>query len=296
MVKSNVQLRNVANVAASKTALIDLPIGPRYRYVVISHGYASGTNTIAAGATNISAIRVKVNGKVQRTYSGTQLRDLNLLNGTAYDCIGLPNTAPGVTFGIFLWEPWRKDTNDADILAWPSNRWSTLQIEVDLSTASTPTLTASAVIDGATAEQVGKVLGVDADAIPIVKVFQTGVAAAGTSFDANIIDRRDKFQQVSLYPDSGGSNVTTQTDLRVNGAVVHELVFQDNKALLTNAGMTPAASGRTASITDIVIDHDDILGSAIDLTGAREAVLTIRAASTMSGTITAIVQKYGPKE
>lgn len=297
MLKSNLQLRNVQNVAASKTALIDLPIGPRYRWIVLEHGYSSGTNTVAAAATNISAIRVKINGKVQRTYSGTELRDLNILNGTTCDCLGVPNTSPGVSFPIFLWEPWRKDALDADKLAWPTNRISSLQIEVDLSTASTPTLTASAVIDAATAEDVAKAIGIaDPKQVPIVKVFKQGIAAAGTSFDYSNLDRRDALQQISLYPDSGGSNVTTQVDLRVNGAVIHELIFSANKSLLTTSGLTPAASGRTASITDLVLDHDDIVGSALNLNGTRDVTLTIRAGSAMSGTITAIVQKYGPPE
>ncbi len=56
MVKSKLQIRNVQNVAASKTVLIDLPIGPRYHYIVLEHGYASGTNTIAAAATNMASV------------------------------------------------------------------------------------------------------------------------------------------------------------------------------------------------------------------------------------------------
>src|SRR5207253_10427207 len=64
----------------------------RYHYVLLQHGYSAGTNTIAAAATNISEIRVTVNGRVQRRISGTQLRDMNVLNGTGYDFTGVPNT------------------------------------------------------------------------------------------------------------------------------------------------------------------------------------------------------------
>ncbi|HVV00274.1 MAG TPA: major capsid protein P2, partial [Verrucomicrobiae bacterium] len=108
MTKKRIQIRNVQNVAASKTALINLPVGDRYHYVVLQHGYSAGTNTIAAACSNITEIRVKVNGRVQRVISGTQLRDMNLLNGTQYDCTGLPNTAPGVSFPIFFREQWRE--------------------------------------------------------------------------------------------------------------------------------------------------------------------------------------------
>src|SRR6185503_4613360 len=73
MIKQRIQLRNVSNVAASKTAILEIPIGPRYHYINLQHGYASGTNTIAAAATNVAEVRQKVNGRVQRVASGTQL-------------------------------------------------------------------------------------------------------------------------------------------------------------------------------------------------------------------------------
>lgn len=288
MVKSKLQLRNVQNVAASKTALIDLPIGPRYQYIVIEHGYAAGTNTIAGAATNVSEIRIKVNGRVQRVYSGTQLRDLNLLNGTAYDCLGVPNTAPGVSFPLFFSEPWRKDARDQDALAWTTSKWSSFQIEIDLGAAGTPTLVASAVVDALQADgQEG-----------IVKVIRQQIPAAGTSFDVSTLDRRDWLQQISFYPDSGGTRTTEKVTMRVNSNIVHELTFSANKALLTNYGMTPAASGRTAAITDLVMDHDDLLGSSLLLDGTRDLSITIETpvAGAMSGTIVAMIQRLGPPE
>ena len=71
MIKKRIEIRNVQNVAASQTVLVTLPVGDRYHYLVLQHGYSSGTNTIAAAATNISEIRVKVNGRVQRVMSGS---------------------------------------------------------------------------------------------------------------------------------------------------------------------------------------------------------------------------------
>src|SRR6266403_344176 len=118
MLKYRLQVRSVSNVAASKTALIDIPCGQRFHQIILLHGYAAGTNTIAAAATNISEIRIKSNSRIQRTISGTQLRDMNLVNGTAYDCTGVPNTAPGVTCPIYLGEPWRESPADQDALGW----------------------------------------------------------------------------------------------------------------------------------------------------------------------------------
>ena len=53
MRKNRIQLRGITGVAASKTALIELPIGPRYHQVILQHGFSAGTNTIVAAHTNV---------------------------------------------------------------------------------------------------------------------------------------------------------------------------------------------------------------------------------------------------
>lgn len=286
MQKKAIQLRNFTNVAASKTALLDCPCGDRYHTIIIQHGFTGGTNTVAGACSNIAEIRVKVNGRVQRVYSGTQLRDLNLLNGTAFDGTGVPNTAPGVGLSIFFAEPWRRDEADQDALAWPTNGWRSFQIEVDLGAASTPLLAAWAVTDTFQTDK----------EVQIVKHLRYSIAAAGTSFDWNIPDRRDWLQQISFYPDSGASQAATQVTWRVNGDIKRELTSSANTALLTNFEMTPAASGRTASIYDLVVDHDDLIGSAYPLANTRDVTFQIAAGSAMSGTIVAMVQRLGPLE
>jgi hypothetical protein len=294
MIKTRAPLRNISAVAASKTVVIEVPCGPRYHAIILQHGYSAGTNTAAAAATNISEIRVKVNGRVQRTMSGTQLRDMNLLNtthpGTAsqvwYDCTGVPNTAPGVSFPLFFAEPWRADARDRDALAWPTNGWQSFQVEVDVGAASTPTLIATAITDELKVNQQPG----------IMKWIRQSWNASGTSFDITTIDRRDWVCQISLYPDSGGSNVASKVIFRKDGQVLHEMGTLANLALLAQMGMMPIATGRTGNITDLVFDHDDLLGSAIPMDGARDVVLTVEAGSAMSGTITGIIQRLGPPE
>jgi len=297
MVKSRLQLRNVVNVAASKTVLIDCPIGPRYHAIQIQHGYAGGANTIAGAMANVLAIRIKVNGKVQRAYGsgvssgsnqgGVELRDDNLLNGTAYDCTGLPNTAPGVTIPIFFAEPWRHDEVDQDSLAWPSSAWASFQIEIDLGAGTTPTLTAFAIVDSLAAPSGGP---------QIKKVIRQQFPAAGTQFDIAQIDRKDWLENISLYPDSGSSQQTSEVDLRFNSQILDELTTPVRQALQIQFNMTPTASGRTANMTDIVLDHDSLLGSAVNLNGASDFTMTVKAANAMSGTIIALVSRIGPPE
>ena len=173
------KLRNVQNVASSRTALIELPIGPRSHSITLEHGHA-GDNTIAAAATNITQIRVKTNSVIRRRYSGTQLRDLNLFHGRQYDCQGLPGTSPGVSFPIYFAEPWRKDVAaqlfGALPTVWQGGRLTSLQIEVDFSSASTPTLVASALVDDAVVA-----LGNGQVAPPIIEQLNLDVPAPNTA-------------------------------------------------------------------------------------------------------------------
>lgn len=304
MVKSKIQIRNVSNVAASKTAIIDLPIGPRYQHIQLQHGYAAGTNTIAGAMANLLTVRIKVNGHIQRIFGsgtaggsnqgGVELRDFNLLNCengiVPYDCLGLPNTAPGVTIPIFFAEPWRDSPIDREALAWPSSLWQSFQIEVDLGAAATPTLTAFAIIDAAQAPSGGPF---------IAKVYRQQFGIAGTQQDFPGIDRRDYLTQVSLYPDSGSSQQTSEVDVRFNSQIIDEFTTSVRNAALINRGMSPTATGRTANMTDVILEHDEslsnnVLASALNLNGASDMTLTVKAANAMSGTIIALIEKIGP--
>lgn len=283
--KKRIELRAVSNVAASKVALIDVPVGDRYHQITFQHGYSGGTNTIAAAAANITLVEVLVNNRVQRSYTGQELRDANLLHGTNYDAVSgeVPNTAPGVSFTIFFAEPWRKDARDQDFLAWVTRGFKSFQIRITLGAASTPTLVAYAVTDDF----------VPSGPVGYVTIDRQQAAAGGTAFDVNNIDRKGLLQQISVYPDSGATRTPSRVTLRKNGDVKHELTMEANKKLLLDNTMTPAASGRTSNVYDVVCDHDDILNSGIDLTDARTFSMRIEAASAMSGSTTFLVYRWG---
>lgn len=238
--KYRVQLRNVSNVSASKTALIDLPCGPRYHQLVLQHGYSSGSNSIGGAFANILEARLKVNGKVQRTFSGLQLRDMNILNGSGFDAVTgeAPNTAPGVSMPVFFSEPWRQVPAEADSLAWPSSGWRSFQLEVDLGAASTPTLIAWAIVDDKPAP---------ADAPPgLCKWIRQQWNASATSFDIATIDRRDWLQQISLYPDSGTTRATAASSSTTSGSASigfasGQITAADVGRIITGTGI-PAGS------------------------------------------------------
>lgn len=283
-----ISLKDVSAVAASKTVVITCPRGPRYHQIILQHGYAAGTNTIVAAATNISEIRVKVNNRIQRRFSGTQLRDLILLNGTTYDAYTgeVPNTAPGVSFPLYFAEPWRDLPAMRDLLAWKTNLWSNFQIEIDLGAASTPTILGWAIVDDAVAQQPEA----------ITKILPASIPAAGTKFDYTLPDTSGRLAQITLYPDSGASLAASPVTLRKGQVILHELTRTSNLAFLAQNGMTPDPTGRTDNVYDLVLDYDDLPDRTLPLDGTRDVTLTVEAASAMSGTITALIQRIGLPE
>jgi hypothetical protein len=292
-VKYKLLLRNVQNVAAGATVLIELPLGRRYHYIGIMHGFSVGTNTVAAAAANITGLRVKVNGRVQRNYAlvngvsgGQMLIDKNILNGAAYAPTGLPNAAPGVCFGIYFAEPWLTDELSQDSLAWPTDSFSSFQVEIDLGAASTPTIQAFAVVDDL---QTGKV--------PLIsKHVLLSAPAGGTSFDFTTLDRKDNLRVLTVYPDGGASNQPTPVIARANGQVIHELNIAQNNGLLNNFFMTPTGTNRTTKLYDLVFDHDGLLQSSVPMAGLSDFVLTVQAAAAMSGTCALMVERLGPPD
>lgn len=287
------ELPEVSNVAASKTATITLPIGQRYHSVLLQHGYASGTNTIAAALANITEVRVLINGKVQRKMTGQQVRDWNILHGTAYDCQGVPNTSPGVSLPIFFTEPWRKDNQDGMALAiptvWNRGRFSTFKIEVDLGAASTPTLVAYAFTDD--------IQPILTSSRPIIaKVFQIQAVPGSTRYTISTLEKKDLLSQLTIYPDSGASQKPTQVTFTKNTVDIHKMTYAANFAFLTNNEMTPTASGRSADVYDLVLDHQDLLSGVENLADAASLLLTIEAASAMSASQTIVATTLGEPE
>ncbi|WP_375595854.1 major capsid protein P2 [Algihabitans albus] len=125
-------------VAPGATATLDLPTG-----ALIYHGlqilYGTGT---AGGPTQanieaeITAVRIKLNGKVQRRFSAAELFAINAFHGVGFET--------GIV-QVFFSEPWRRTAEGEDALAWGMLDIDTFQIEVDIAgSATSPTLEARA--------------------------------------------------------------------------------------------------------------------------------------------------------
>lgn len=292
-IKQRVQLRDISTAVVGGTVVINCPVGPRYHSISLKHGDTDATSLTQALA-NITMIRVKRNGRVQRTMTGGELRDMNLLFGTTYDAVGDPNVAAssagvnaieGAIITIYFAEPWRQEPDAQDALAWSTDGWESFTVEVDVSTAVAPFVRATAIIDNV----------VNRNAI--VKWLRVMTGASGTSFDYTAFDKRDFYQQISIYPCSGAATLeTNRATFRVNGQILHERSAAEQYADLIQAAMNPRSGRSSNYIYDLVFDHDGLLGSAVPLLGVRDVSLTIEATAAMSGTTTMIIQRLGAPE
>ena len=136
--KKFITLPDVRNVVATGTAIVNVPVGPTYHYIQIAYKEAG---TLAAETDledAITGIRVKINGKTQREFTGAELNDLNAVRGITFEA-GM--------IQIFFAEPWRTSVQAEDILAWGTGDVDTFQIEIDITGGTTPTMEARALVD-----------------------------------------------------------------------------------------------------------------------------------------------------
>lgn len=292
-----IALSEISAVAASGTVTIKVPVGPRIRRVIVQHGFAAGTNTVAGAATNIAQMRFIIDERVQRTATGTQWRDQNLLHSTDLDFQGVPNTAPGVAMGLMFQETWRGDEEDqlvpALVTRWTDSngnvqQYGSMRIELDLGAASTPTIVAWAEVD----DYVG-------NAEPMfVKWSRLTVPAGSTEFDYTYTHRPssvERLMHASWYPDSGGSNAATRIKLK-DGAPLHDATISANQTDLINSKLSPLASGRTATIYDLKFDRSRNLSDTYGYGNNHAMVFTVTAGGAMSGNCPVIVARLGKKE
>jgi hypothetical protein len=269
--------RQIKSVTGNGTTglIIKPSAGKRVHAVQLNIGYAGGTNTLAAFIAILTEIRVKVGTVVKWRLSSTQLRDFLLLRGTTYDFNGLPNTGCQIT--IPLAPEWFTAVVQ-DSLAWdPTLLGGEISVELTASSA----LTVNKAI-----EFVDDSVGAPSSGIVTLEVIRP--VAGGTEFyTGDELELRGGLVSASIYPDSGASNEITPAGLILGTANVagHEdLTSAENDEMLERLGLTPAASGRTANIYDLVFVKDDMLSRAIDLAAWRKARLKIGAAAAMSGT------------
>lgn len=119
-------------VAPNATATIDIPRTGQYQMLALEYGTATvGGPNEANTRAEILETRLKVNGKVQRRITGSELIDLNKFYANAFSDGWLP---------MFLAEPWRRTVQGENGLGWGMADIDSFQMEVDIGGATTPTL------------------------------------------------------------------------------------------------------------------------------------------------------------
>lgn len=270
---------------ASGSVKVSVTPGKRVHNVQLQLTYAGGTNTLAALMTALTEIRVKVGTVVKWRLTGTQLRDFCLLRGTTYDFNGLPNTGAQVT--IPMAPEWFID-NVADSLAWnPAILGGNITIEID----STATLSVVAF------EKISDDLDAPSSGILTMEVIRP--SAGSTAFFVKPeFEPRGRLVSASIYPDTTNGNEITPASLMVGAddAFAHEaLTSAQNDEALERFGLTPAASGRTANIYDIVFVKGDQLSRSLDLERSKTARFKVEAAAAMAGVCPIVLCRIEPK-
>lgn len=282
------------------TAIVDLPIGLRYHSIWLELGGVDAGNANAgiAFGTAFGDIRVKINGKVQRTHSATELNVINAINGTPYAA-----KTKGTLFNyrtylpIFFAEPWRKDIREQQMPAWNVNGVRSFQIEVDvLAGVTTPVIAGWYEYEPATGT-----LGT------ISKVIRHTFPAVGTQADFNTLDRQDFIQAIHLFKPTD-TKCVTKVRLTANNNTVQDLLdTQQNMAALLARELTPA-TGVDNPRFDLIFDADDPLNGALNANGLAELTLHVEfgtyttatgaygAAPGTSGSMTALLVRAGAPE
>ncbi len=122
-IKSPLSQPSFNAVGAGQTATIDLAPDGTYHMLLVHYTEGAVDAIDATMRAAITAIRLKVNGKVQRTFSAAELLDINALKGQVFTAGYLQ---------IFFAEPWRRAAQGEDALAWGMGDVDTFQMEIDI--------------------------------------------------------------------------------------------------------------------------------------------------------------------
>jgi hypothetical protein len=285
-VKRITKLPGANGVGAGQTATFDLPIGARYHLLWIRvKDTASDVYT-----SIISDIRIKVNGKTQREFTPAQLQALNILMGAEYG-VSAKDADGWTMIPIFFAEPWRRDPKVADGMAWGTGNLATFQLEIDiLATAAGVALEGYAEVDNSiTKDKEGKTIQSPMGLIS--KWTRMNKNMNGTKVDIQDFERREYYQQISIFDDT-----LTYTEITVEGYMVRKLTKAVNDQILTARGMTPVSTR-----FDIVFDYDDPVQNGLamvlpDGTPVRDFNVYLESSANTNKSLTTIVQRIGPPD
>ena len=222
------KLNSLNGVAKGSTATLDCPVDRRYHQIVLEYKHAGVLADKATVLAHIKAIRIRVNGILQREYRGMRvlLDAINAANGVVFK----PGLIP-----IYFSEPWRRNAISEDELAWPmEGNASTFQIEVDIDGAAvTPELKAFAVTDNARRAN-GSLLPFTG----IIKVLPTVVTVSAAGKVAiTTLPKTNTYMR--LHCEEGADGDITEVDISIDQLTVYQQTRAQNEWWVDQQGMVP---------------------------------------------------------
>ena len=324
----------VVGAAYGQQALLDLPIGPRYHSVTLEIIATAAVGNTLTLADVMGLINVKVNGRTQRSHEAANLDKIvaryhNDFASKAYDYTGgkinwtgtplipkapLAGANPGGSLTVFyltLWfaEPWRKSYAATEAMAWYTS-WAdgstlrSLQIELNIPSASANVLANSAITVNAYTETDNAVGPLDANKQPVALItrFERNFfpyAGAGDLY-ITALPKRDIYTQLSVFSPSEGNNhdMVTAIQIKVDDRIVRNVSRIRNDVLLVGREWNQAQLDQ--DMFDVGFDASDLPTDGLVMQAGNLAVKnfvvipTVGSAVCNNKSLEFIAQVYGP--
>lgn len=269
-----VDMPSFEGVSAGSVAICRPPANGRYHMLALHFADNGAALSAADTKTHIDEIRLKIDGKVQRVYSPSQLDALNSLWGAHY----------GIATGfcpIWFAEPWRRGAMGEDALSWGMADVSTFEVEVDIAAAG---WTAPQVSMSAQKTTAPGPLG----AIKKVRRFAVDVSATGIK-ELSTLPRGDGYLGVTADTDAiSDIDITVDFD-----DVLREMTRTKLHGYLTARGLNPLA-GFTHIPFDSRTRITDVLAMRDQKTNANDYRLKLN--MTAAANFNLLTEILGPRD
>ena len=241
-------------VAPGQTATVNLPTSQKYHRLDLIYSRGGVLATEAQMKSDINQVRLKINGKVQRVFSATELFAINGDNGQPVAAGVLP---------IFFAEPWRRSAQGEDALAWGTTDVDTFQVEVDIDGAAvSPGLYGQVLVD-----TMNTPLG------PIVKWRRQNIPVTATGITTTTtLDKNNGYYRIHAFS-------TNIDDIAV---IVDQERILEATAEALEAHYATSGVSVDASETLIAFDSDQRISSALPMKKNGKQVSEFRVEWNMS--------------
>jgi len=264
-------------VAPGQAATLDLPVGDLvYHELLIEYGTSTvGGATEVNMEAEITEVRIKLDGKVQRVFNAAQLFDINRINGIAFAAGFLP---------IFFSEPWRRTADGEDALGWGTADISTFTVEIDIDGAAlNPTLDARIIVDRVRRNN-GPIVKWRRHTVPVTAVGLVNVTT---------LPRQDAYYRLHSF-----SVNIDDVEVTVDQAEEFKLTDGQMRELYTQHGLAVPLA-----LTSIIFDYTQRIADALPMAtrlsnGRARAVSEFRVDFNMNAanTFTLLTETLGPRD